>query len=138
LVLLALGASLLPAAGVASANSGATAIVTNCYYLNVRTGPGVGYGRVTVLASGTYVPMLGRNAGASWVQIQPIDRYYWHARALADALAPSLDLRDLPAVHRPPAAAAPAPPGASAIVPNAYYLNVRTGPGVGYGIVTVL
>lgn len=138
LVLLALGASLLPAAGVASANSGATAIVTNCYYLNVRTGPGVGYGRVTVLASGTYVTMLGRNADASWVKIQPIDGSYWQGWVNAYYLAPSMNIWDLPIVDGAPPPPPPPPPVASGIVVNAYYLNVRTGPGVGYGIVTVL
>ncbi len=128
--------SLVLASGVASANSGATAIVTNAYYLNVRTGPGVGYGVVTVLARGAYVTMIGRNAAATWVQIQPIDGYYWQGWVNAYYLAPSMNIWDLPITDGTPPP--PPPPGATGTIANAYYLNVRTGPGVGYGIITAL
>lgn len=46
------------------------ATVANCYYLNVRSGPGVGYGVVQVLSRGAQVALLGRNAAGSWIYIQ--------------------------------------------------------------------
>lgn len=131
-----LAVSVIPAGEVASANSGATAIVTNAYYLNVRSGPGVGYGVVTVLGRGAYVTMLGRNANASWIKIQPIDGYYWQGWVNAFYLAPSMNIWDLPVVDGAPPP--PPPPGAIGTVANAYSLNLRSGPGVGYGIITAL
>ena len=128
--------SIAPAINVASANSGATAIITNAYYLNVRTGPGVGYSVVTVLARGTYVTMLGRNANASWVKVQPIDGSYWQGWVNAFYLAPSMNIWNLPIVDG--AQPVPPPPGATGIITNAFYLNARTGPGVGFPVVTVL
>lgn len=47
----------------------ATAVVSTGV-LNVRYGPGVGYGAFTAVHQGTQVTLLGRNQAASWVKIQ--------------------------------------------------------------------
>lgn len=52
-------------------SSAPTATVVNCYYLNVRAGPGVGYSVRTIIARNTVVTLAGyRNADASWVKIR--------------------------------------------------------------------
>lgn len=43
--------------------------VINTGNLNVRSGPGVGYARVTSVSSGNYVSLLGRNLDSSWANI---------------------------------------------------------------------
>lgn len=50
-----------------------SATVTGARYLNVRAGPGINYGRRTVVAGGAEVAVLGRSAGGIWVQIQLAD-----------------------------------------------------------------
>lgn len=44
--------------------------VVNCYYLNVRNGPGVGYTVVEILSRGNQVQVIGRNYNGSWIQIR--------------------------------------------------------------------
>lgn len=46
------------------------ATVVNCYYLNVRNGPGVGYTVVEIVSRGTQVHLLGRNSAGTWIQIR--------------------------------------------------------------------
>lgn len=51
--------------------TGQTATVVNANYLNVRSGPGVSYNVVTVIARGTVVELVGfRNASATWVKVR--------------------------------------------------------------------
>jgi uncharacterized protein YgiM (DUF1202 family) len=42
----------------------------NCYYLNVRSGPGVGHSVVEVIRCGTQVQLLGRNSAGSWLNVR--------------------------------------------------------------------
>ena len=48
----------------------ATGQVINAYYLNVRSGPGTGYGVMTTVPGGTVVTLLGRSTGSGWVKVQ--------------------------------------------------------------------
>lgn len=50
--------------------SGATATVVNCYYLNVRTGPGTTNPVIRAVPAGTVVTLLGRNSASSWAKVQ--------------------------------------------------------------------
>jgi uncharacterized protein YraI len=43
------------------------------YGLNMRTGPGIGYARVTALSRGTGFTLLARDAASTWVKIQLYD-----------------------------------------------------------------
>ncbi len=47
-----------------------TATMTGARYLNVRTGPGIQYARVTVIPNGTVVELIGRTGSGPWVRIQ--------------------------------------------------------------------
>lgn len=49
---------------------GQSGVVANAYFLNVRTGPSVWYPPFTVVANGTPLRMLSRNASGTWVLIQ--------------------------------------------------------------------
>jgi uncharacterized protein YgiM (DUF1202 family) len=46
------------------------ATVSNANYVNVRTGPGVGYKIITALPRGTIVDLLGRNSSTAWAKVQ--------------------------------------------------------------------
>ncbi|MAT99820.1 MAG: hypothetical protein CL608_21985 [Anaerolineaceae bacterium] len=50
--------------------SGATAVVANAYYVNLRMAPQVGNNVITALPSGTTVQLLGRNAAGTWAKVQ--------------------------------------------------------------------
>ena len=106
------------------------ATVANAYFLNVRSGPGVNFQVVEVIARGTQVHMLGRNSASSWVYIQtPGGNTGW---VNASYLSSSTPVHTLPVMD-----GAPPPVQVTGIV-TAYYLNARSGPGVGFPIVDVL
>lgn len=50
-----------------------TATMTGARYLNVRTGPGIRYARVTIIPNGTTVTYLGRASAGIWVQVRLSD-----------------------------------------------------------------
>ena len=120
-----LAALLLPS--VVSFAQGATGLITNVSRLNVRTGPGTGFGVVTILDAGAYVGVLGRNADSSWIQIQLAGGApgWVNARYIAVSVA----VNSLPVTAQGT--------GASGSV-LAFYLNVRSGPGVVFPVVGVL
>jgi uncharacterized protein YgiM (DUF1202 family) len=49
---------------------GSTATVTNAAYVNIRSGPGVEYSKITAASRMTTVELLGRNANSSWAKIR--------------------------------------------------------------------
>ena len=46
-----------------------TATMTEAYYLNVRSGPGVSFNNFDTLSRGETVTVLGRNTAGSWIEI---------------------------------------------------------------------
>jgi uncharacterized protein YgiM (DUF1202 family) len=98
--------------------------VINTAALNVRSGPGVGYVRVTTVDNGELVWLLGRNLDTSWVNIADInDIQGWvNARYLSS----SSNLANLPVTSQS---------GTGTVV--AGNLNVRSVPGIGGSVVTV-
>ncbi len=92
--------------------------------LNVRSGPGIGYGSTAVLAFGTNVQLLGRNDNSSWVKVKLANGHEgWVNASLITA---NIAVNSLPVLATPtltPMAAA-----------STGTLNVRSGPGVAYGI----
>ncbi len=50
-----------------------TATMTGARYLNIRQGPGIRYGRTTIIADGAVVEYLGRAPAGIWVQIRLAD-----------------------------------------------------------------
>lgn len=95
---------------------------------NVRSGPGIGYGIVTVANQGQTVSMLARNNISSWVKIQmPNGTQGW---VNAELLTPSVTISSLPVENVQTLST-------SGLV-NTAALNVRTGPGVTYGVTAVV
>jgi uncharacterized protein YgiM (DUF1202 family) len=108
-----------------------TAVVTTGV-LNVRSGPGVSFGVVTVAYQGHIVNLLGRNAAASWVKVQlPTSTQGWVNASLVQS---SVAISSLAVVD----GSTPAPPLTGTAVVATGALNVRSGPGVSYSVVTVI
>lgn len=93
--------------------------------LNVRSGPGIGYGATAVLAFGTNVQLLGRNDNSSWVKVKLANGHEgWVNASLITANV---------AIGNLPLMTSSAPTAPTAVV-NTGSLNIRSGPGVAYGI----
>jgi N-acetylmuramoyl-L-alanine amidase len=106
---------------------GGSGLITGVSRLNVRSGPGVGYPVVVILDAGANVGLIGRNADASWVQIQ-----------LAGAVQGWVNSRfvaaNIPIANLPVTLSA----GAASASVHAFFLNVRSGPGVAFAVVGTL
>jgi uncharacterized protein YgiM (DUF1202 family) len=111
----------------ALASSQSTAVVTTGA-LNVRSGPGLTFSRVTVIQQGHVVTLLGRNANASWAQVRTAAGVTGWVNA--SFIQPAVALTTLPVTDTTPVA-----PTAMVITGA---LNVRSGPGVGYAILHVV
>ncbi len=102
--------------------------VVNTGAVNVRTGPGAQYNSIAVLGSGTTVTLIGRNADAIWVKVRISNGVEGWIRA--EYLNTNVPVWSLPIVETPP-------PDNAAVV-NVGALNVRYGPGSGYGAFAVV
>lgn len=103
--------------------------------LNIRTGPSSAYAIVATLGYGQPVVLLGRTANTGWAQV----RVYNGAVGWANAayLNSSVSFSSLPIVSAGSSAPAPDPaPTAATGTVTATGLNVRSGPGIGYYVVT--
>ncbi len=102
--------------------------VINCYYLNVRSGPGVNNSVVEIVSSGAQVQLLGRTSDASWLNVRTASgRTGW---VNAGFISSSVPIGSLPVVGGTSAQATG--------TVTAYYLNARSGPGVSFPIMQVL
>ena len=101
--------------------------------LNVRSGPGLQYVILNQLQRGQTVALTGyRSANLGWVQIPWAGSTAWISAAPA-YLQTSVPVSTLTVWN----AAPPAPTvSGTAVVINVYFLNVRTGPGTSFGIIT--
>ena len=96
--------------------------------LNVRSGPGTGYGVLAVLRNGDSVSLLARNSSTTWVKIRTaaaVEGWVNVSMLYTNLAIPYLPVVDVPTLYQTATVASGA-------------LNVRYGPGTGYGIVTVL
>ncbi len=117
-----------PAAAAAPPQTGEPTAIVATGALNVRSGPGVAYGVVTVVYQGQTVWLLGRNQNASWVQVRLANNVAGWVNA--SLLQSSVAINSLPVIGtQPPAAVATVTTGAA---------NVRSGPGLAYGVVAVV
>jgi len=111
------------AAGFASAQAPTATVNTGA--LNIRSGPGVGYGVVFSVYRGTVMTLLARNSDASWVKV-----------ALTNGVQGWVNSRYILTAY--PLYSLPLEGGT--VTPTATVntgaLNIRSGPGVGYGVVT--
>ncbi|MCL6634886.1 MAG: N-acetylmuramoyl-L-alanine amidase [Peptococcaceae bacterium] len=110
-----------------TAAAGETAVVA-ADVLNVRTGPGTGYGIVTQVGLGERLPVLDRSG--DWYKVQ-LSRggSGWVAGWLVKIEAAASS-------QSQPASRGGGQAGGKVAVVTGSYVNVRSGPGTGYGIVT--
>ncbi|MCX6049833.1 MAG: SH3 domain-containing protein [Chloroflexi bacterium] len=124
--------------------------------LNVRSGPGASFGIVGSLANGTSIQVIGKNTGGDWLQIQlaSIKGEGWvfapavsmsdSTQTLAVASAPPAaasavsNTVNAPAVEQFTAAIAPVGQTKPVAITQPANMNVRSGPGTNYNIVTSL
>jgi N-acetylmuramoyl-L-alanine amidase len=114
--------------------------------LNVRSGPGLAHPAFTTLAGGQRVELIGHDNTGAWIQVRlDDDRIGWASSQflLSDVPFDTLPIAgvapDVPAVAAPAAAPAPGVGGlATGTVVNAALLNVRTGPGLNFGLFDTL
>lgn len=111
-----------------------TATVT-AYALNVRTGPGTNFPVIAKLRTNDVVPLTGyRNGNGSWVQIVlPNGTTGWVSATYVRTSIPVGNLIPITGTTPPPPSG-----GQPAGVVKAYWLNVRTGPNVGFPVITTL
>ncbi|KAA3656720.1 MAG: SH3 domain-containing protein [Chloroflexi bacterium] len=96
--------------------------------LNMRSGPGVGYGVVAVVYQGHTVSLIGRTSDSSWAKVRnSANQEGW---VNATYLSSNIAISSLPVVDA-------ATLTAVGIV-NTGALNVRSGPGIEYGITAVI
>ena len=98
--------------------------------MHVRSGPGVVYPSRAIAYEGTSVTLLGRNSAATWVRARlPGGLEGWIGAYLLNA---NVAITDLPVVGAAP------PPAAATGWVNTGALNVRSGPGVAYAVLTAV
>ena len=105
--------------------------------LNVRSGPGVNFGRVTVIYNGQVVSLLGRWASNNWVKV----RLYSGVEGWVNStyLTTSVPVSQLPVLGGEPPTVKPTPPESqlTAVVATGA-LNVRSGPAISFSSVAVV
>lgn len=105
--------------------------------LNVRTGPGLNYTVLGQLSRGQTVPLAGyRSADGNWVMITWNNTQAW-VSAKPVYLQANISISSLP-VWNDGGTSSPAPAPGKATVTYANYLNMRSGPGVSYPVLTTL
>lgn len=106
-------------------------------YLNVRTGPGIQYSIITTLVKNQTVNLTGyRNADANWVQITMSDGTKAWLSGKSYYLQTNVNIANMPVWQGTPSS--PAPTSGTGNIQNAYYVNVRSGPGVSYPVITAV
>lgn len=112
-------------------------VVVNTYRLNVRSGPGAGHEILTTVPGGTELPVTMLSSDRKWYQVTSSVGPGWLHSAYA---VPRGDFSNVPRQGLPTnlAGGTNIPAGAPHVVVNTAYLNVRTGPGVGHAILTVV
>ncbi len=116
--------SLILGGGFVVQGAVATQPMTATSAVNVRSGPGTSYAVIGVLASGQRVEATGTVSGG-WIQVSVSGRTGWVYRTFLVSAAPA------------PTASASTSPTASGTVTTTAAVNVRTGPGLTYTVVTL-
>lgn len=105
--------------------------VVNTGAVNVRTGPSHNHPVITIAYQGYTFNLLGRSADSAWANVRMVDGTVGWVNF--SALNISVPVNSLPVV------AAPAPPaGGPTAVVNTGALNVRSGPGVQFNIISAV
>lgn len=104
--------------------------VVNTGALNVRSGPGVGFAPLEVIYQGAQASVLGRTADSSWLQIRT-------ARGTIGWVNASLLNLNVAVGSLPVVGDATPPPATNAVVTTGQ-LNVRSGPSIGFPVMTTI
>ncbi|WP_420643347.1 PA14 domain-containing protein [Candidatus Leptofilum sp.] len=106
-------------------------------YLNIRTGPGIQYSIITTLVRNQTVNLTGyRNADANWVQINMSDGTKAWVSGKSYYLHTNVSIANMPVWQG--TTPTPTPASGTGSILNAYYVNVRTGPGVSFPVITAV
>lgn len=121
----------------AFAQLAAPIVVVNTYRLNVRSGPSAGHDILTTVAGGTELPVTMLSGDRKWYQVTSSIGPGWLHSAYA---VPRGDFSRVPRQGLPTnlASGTNIPAGAPHVVVNTAYLNIRTGPGVGHNVLTIV
>ena len=104
--------------------------VVNTGAVNVRSGPGYGYPIITIAYQGYTFTLLGRTADSAWVKVQMVDGTQGWVNA--SALNTTVPVNTLPINETPIT-----PPAGMAVgAVNTGQLNIRSGPGAGYSVLS--
>lgn len=104
--------------------------VVNTGAVNVRSGPGYGYPILTIAYQGYTFDLLGRTADNAWVKIQMVDGTQGWVNA--SAMNTTVPVSTLPINETPIT-----PPAGMAVgAVNTGQLNIRSGPGANYTVVS--
>ncbi len=114
----------------ATASAQAPTATVNTGALNIRSGPGIGYGVVFSVYRGVSMTLLARNGDASWVRISLDNGVQGWVNS--SYIATSYPLYSLPLDG------SGGPVAAITGTVTSWALNVRTGPGIGYARVTAI
>ncbi len=137
LIVIALAVLIAAIQPLALARASSAYVVVNAFRLNVRSGPGLGHDIIGTVAGGTTMPVTMLSSNHDWYQVTSAAGTGWVSRHFA------IDRGDWSSVPRQGTPAnlgsgAPIPAGSGHVVVNTSYLNARTGPGIGYDVLTVL
>ncbi|MBK8901974.1 MAG: SH3 domain-containing protein [Anaerolineaceae bacterium] len=111
--------------------TGATATIATGA-LNVRSGPSLAYSPVAVVYQGNVVSLIGRNANSSWAKIRLANGTEGWVNAASTYITPNVAISSLPVVDT----GIPSVTATALVATGA--LNVRSGPGVNFSVVTVV
>lgn len=119
--------------------AGSPHLVVNTAFLNVRTGPGASHGILTTVRGGAKLPVLMIAGGNVWYQVQSPAGVGWVNRTFTVTRGnfSGVAREGIPAPADVGAGTA-IPAGSPHLVVNTAFLNVRSGPGAGYDILTVV
>jgi len=113
--------------------------------LNVRSGPGMVYPVVVAIGNGNYVQVIGRDAGSTWIKVVTHTGHQGWLNSIYTTMTVPLSgipVVAIPAVPitpiEPPQPVHPIEPSGATAVINTGMLNVRSGPGMAYSVVSYL
>jgi uncharacterized protein YgiM (DUF1202 family) len=108
-------------------------------YLNVRTGPGIQYSIITTLVKNQTVSLSGyRSADANWVQINMSNGTKAWVSGKSYYLQTNVNIANMPVWQGTLPGTPPTPTTGTGSIYNAYYVNLRSGAGVAYPVITAV
>ena len=121
--------------------AGAPYVVVNTAYLNVRTGPGIGHSVLLTVKGGANLLVTAIDGGGVWYQVETSAGSGWINSTYAVGRGNFAGVSRGPVPGLPTnlgSGATDMAPGTPHLVVNTSFLNVRTGPGVGHDVLTVV